>query len=790
MFPFRALLLLLTALAGCRGPAPAQGANVVLITLDTVRADHIGTYGYADARTPEIDALADESAVFETAISVAPITLPTHTTLFTGEYPFRHGVRNNGSFRLAEEAETLAERFRAAGYDTAAVVSAMVLDSKFGLDQGFRIYDDDLYAGEEQKLFMFKEVRAEVTIDKVLALLEGELREPFFLWVHLFDPHADYQPPPPYDVLFLEQPYDGEIAYVDKQLGRLFDALRSGGRDSRTVTVLTADHGDSLGDHGEQTHGIFIYRSTTHVPMMVRGPGIAPQRIEGLVSQVDVAPTLTELAGLEPLGEDGVSLVGTLARGKPVPSRPGVYIESLNPRMHFGWHELRAIDAGDEKYIDAPRPELYDLTDDPGEATNLYPGGDSEALAERLTEWAEGDDLDALRIEALDAETRDMLEQLGYVSELAEAPTGEALPDPKDVAHRWVDLQICHAMVRAQRDAEAGACLESVLESDPLNWAAAMSLAGILRRLGQPAKALEVLGKALERDPNNVKALISLAESYQALERFDDAIAALERACAASPTDPEPWEKLAELYQDRGEADAAVKAYGEALRRDEIYVDAYIGLANTFHRAGESERALRYLQEAVRLEPTNVAAWYNIGVVQDTLGRSGEAEKAYRQALEIDPHHAMSHNNLGSLLKRLGRKVEAEHHFRLALQADPQHVEAKYNLASLLIDDQPATSVLLFREVLAIQPDLVPARHNLAVALTRVDRPDEALEQYAWLVEHNPRAAGVYLAMASIEAGRGRTDEARRLVRKAVEVGGDEVARIVATDPALRGLGG
>ncbi|MBW2256964.1 MAG: tetratricopeptide repeat protein, partial [Deltaproteobacteria bacterium] len=233
-----------------------------------------------------------------------------------------------------------------------------------------------------------------------------------------------------------------------------------------------------------------------------------------------------------------------------------------------------------------------------------------------------------------------------------------------------------------------------------------------------------------------------------------------------------------------------VKAYGEALRRDEIYVDAYIGLANTFHRAGESERALRYLKEAVRLDPTNVAAWYNTGVVQDTLGRSGEAEKAYRQALEVDPHHAMSHNNLGSLLKRLDRRVEAERHFRLALKADPHHVEAKYNLAALLIDDQPGTSVLLLREVLLLQPDLVPARHNLAVALSRVDRPDEAMEQYAWLVEHNPKAPGVYLAMATLEANRGNTSEARRLVRQAVEVGGPEVTQIIASDPVLRGLGG
>ncbi|MBT3222916.1 MAG: sulfatase, partial [Proteobacteria bacterium] len=443
-------------LVGCE-PPPEPIGNVVLITLDTVRADHIGCYGHDKAKTPVIDELASEGMLFERAMSVAPITMPTHSSILTGQYPYRHGARNNGSFPLDTAATTLAERFSQKGYDTVAMVSAMVLDSKYGLDQGFDVYDDDLYAGGAQKMFMFKEVRAEITVDKAIAQLRSaELDSPFFMWMHLFDAHADHQPPPPYDVLFLDQPYDGEIAYVDKQLGRLFHAMKEDGLYDDTTIVLVADHGDSLGDHGEQTHGIFVYHSTTHVPLIVKGPTVQPGRAAGLVSQVDIAPTLVAMAGLEPMDVDGLSLASTLTRDKAVPRRDGVLLESISVRLNFGWHELRAVETDSKKYIDAPRPEVYDLTTDFGESNNIYGGEPPYSLARQIDQWEAVDDMASLKPSRIDKETVNMLEALGYVSEFAtvEDDSGE-LPDPKDRVDRWVDLQLCQAMVRAERHTPA-----------------------------------------------------------------------------------------------------------------------------------------------------------------------------------------------------------------------------------------------------------------------------------------------------------------------------------------------
>ena len=782
-------LLALGGLLSCgTPPPPAKGANVVLITLDTVRADHLGAYGYAPARTPNLDALAAEGALFETAISVAPITMPTHSSILTGTYPQTHGVRNNGGFVLGADAETLAERFRAGGYDTAAVVSAVVLDSKFGLDQGFRIYDDDLSAGPKQKMFMFKEVPASVSIDKAVALVSGELREPYFLWVHLFDAHANYEPPPPYDVIFRDQPYDGEIAYLDAELGRLFSALRTTGQEARTVVSVLADHGDSLGDHGEQTHGIFIYRSTTHVPWIVKGPGIVPSRIDGVVSQVDVAPTLTGLTGLPQLGADGLSLVDALRTGRAAPSRPGVYIESLNPRFQFGWHELRAVDGGILKYIDAPKPELYELSSDPHEATNLLPleGSRAETLRRTLAELTTGDDLTTLTGHALDAPTASMLEALGYVGDDGAPRDGEP-PDPKDVAHRWEALQICQAHVRADQLDRAMPCFLDILASDADNWTARMSYASVLRKVGRTEEAVLVLREAMSLDGRDVKVKLNLAGALLDLGKVDEGIATYRRAAEEGEDDPEPWSSLADALARLERFDEAVEAYGQALERDDRYVSAYVGLGNVFHRRGESDRGLRYLQRARELDPLNHAAAYNLGVVLDALAKPTEAQAAYEVAVSLDPDHAMTWNNLGSLHRRMGRESEAERAFRQALAADAGHVEASYNLATLLIERQPEVAAKMLMDVIARRPDLVPARHNLALVLGRLGDVDAALAQYAWLVEHT-QPVGPWMGMAALEAKHGRLADARRHLALALDAGGDAVRVRAESDVLLKPL--
>ncbi len=783
------IITLLFALSACHTESKSEAKNYILITVDTLRADHLGTQGHKTARTPVIDQLAADGTLFETAIAVAPITMPTHATMMTGLYPHKHGVRNNGSFVLGEEAVTLAERFKKAGYDTGAVTAALVLDSKFGLDQGFRVYDDNLYGGAKQKMFMFKEIKANQAVDKALALATKELREPFFLWLHIFDPHADYEPPPPYDVLFLDQPYDGEVAFVDKELGRFFKELKSAGLAERTLTMLTGDHGDALGEHGEQTHGIFIYRSTTHIPLIVQGPGVQKQRIPGLVSQIDIAPTLAELASLPAIESDGISLASTLIHKKSVAKRQGVFIESINPRLHFGWHELRAIDTGDSKYIQTPKPEYYEFTSDPGEEKNLFEGSASKITSLKATvdKWSAEDPLEKLQLKHVDSETRAMLEGLGYIADTRVA-TGDNLPDAKDVAYRWENLQKCQALLRVENDAVGAKCLKKILEEDPGNWTAHLSLAGALQRLKAFGEAEKVLKKAIEINPDSTKALQNLAHIYTETKRIDEAIKVLKQAGEISKNDPEPWGVLGDMLESNDRPQEAIAAYSEALKRDDIYVRAYVGIANTFHKIGQSDRALSYLQKATELENANLAAWYNMGVVQDKLGHIAEAEKAYKKASEIDPTHAMTHNNLGSLLNRQGKGDAARQEFLRALKAEPTHVEAKYNLAIVTLEKNPELAMRLLSEVIVQQSDLLQARHTLATIQAKEGKVDEAIKGFSWIVEHTPKAPGAYIAMAKIEVGRGNKGVAKKHISAALKQDEKITRALVSKDKALQPL--
>jgi arylsulfatase A-like enzyme len=363
-----AALLLLPGLALADAP-PAQ--NLLIITLDTTRADRLSAYGSDHASVPGMDRLFQEGARFDSAYTVSPVTLASHVSLFTGLYPRAHGVRNNATFRLGSDAVTLAERLRDAGFQTGAVVGSQVLHANHGLDQGFDEYDDSI-RGQEGSLFTQR--NAEAVVDRGLEWLgERDKNSRWFLWLHLFDPHAEYEPPEPYRRQYAESPYDGEIAYADEQIRRMFSYLEQQGVMDRTLIVVTSDHGESLGDHGEPTHGIFVYDATARIPLLMRYPGRIPsgRAIEDIVRIIDVAPTALEILGVEPgnLSPQGSSLI-PLVEGRKSPPRTA-FIVSWAPRLLYGWSELTAIRAEGWKYIRAPRPELYALVDDPEETQDL-----------------------------------------------------------------------------------------------------------------------------------------------------------------------------------------------------------------------------------------------------------------------------------------------------------------------------------------------------------------------------------------------------------------------------------
>lgn len=780
-------LLLAAALAGCSRSHP----NVVVVTFDTVRWDHVGwSTGRTDV-TPTLDAMAARGVWFSTAIAPQPLTLPSHTSIFTGRYPTRHGVRNNGTYRVPDEEETLAELFQAEGYATHAIVSAFVLDSQFGLDQGFDGYDDDLAGGPKQKMFMFKEIRAAQTADKAVRWLrEGRPRDrPFFLWLHFFDPHADYEPPDDVALEFPGDPYRGEIHYADRELGRVLEELDDQRLLDETLFAFTSDHGDSLGEHGERTHGLFVYDATTRVPLLIAGPGVpAGQRVDGVVRSLDLFPTIAELAGLEPSGPlDGASL-RPLWRGKG--DERTAYLETFTPRENFGWSELRGLRSATVKVIQAPQPEVYDLVADPRETRNLHGASEPEGarplfagLARRLEEDRYGEESAAAH--EADSETRQKLAALGYV--WGAKVTGDApLADPKEKIRSWERFQVAQQLIRDKHFEPAIAAIRAILAEDAGNVVAMGSLAGALARTGDEEGALATYRKMIELDAQQDVAYLGAARLLAKRGEFDEATALVEAMMAKQPDNPDGPVAMGDLLLEREAFDEAERWFRKALELDPHSMVAASGLGNCLNRADQLPEARDVLVAARRHDPSHHATTYNLAVVTERLGDRRAALALYREAVALDPDHSMSWNNLGSLLDRNGEREEAIAAVRKAHELDPENVEATYNLGALLSNaGRPAEAIPFLLEAVQRRPDLAAAPPLLARALAATGRVDEALALWRQIAAQAPPAL---FQVAKLELGRGRREAARAALRQLIAVDGDRARQAIARDPELSKL--
>lgn len=550
--------------AGARA-ARAVGFNLLLVTIDTTRVDRLGCYGHLRAETPNLDRLSRHGLQIQHAVAPAPLTLPSHGTIMTGLDVASHGVRDNGSFRLADEKLTLAEILSQQGYVTAAFIASYVLDARYGLAQGFATYDGNL--DPEQLSGDFNERPADAVTDAALAWLDGRDAEsrhrPLFAWVHYFDAHMPYAPPPDY-ATGRAQPYDGEIAFVDAQIGRLLAFLARTASLERTLVIVAADHGEALGDHGEETHSRLIYDSTMRVPLLFScralfaRPAIMGDRV---VSLADVFPTALGLLGIDcghPI--DGIDLLAT----PPDPDR-AVMIETMAPLVNNGWAPLWGLRRRDDKYILAPRAEYFDLRADPGELTNLNDAAPPAglALAGRLEErlrLREGSERVLERAAPLDPGQLRRLAALGYVQ--AEVPREEAgRPDPKDALPLWQDMMHAQAMSSAGRHAEAAARLQRILEQNPRD-AEAWSIAALIqKRLQRWDEAERCLKRSLALRPT-AGCYVRLAQIELLRGAFQDADATLDRAAALDPL-------FGEIYIARGDRLAMAGRFVEARREFE-----------------------------------------------------------------------------------------------------------------------------------------------------------------------------------------------------------------------------
>lgn len=568
------MLSLLVSGACSRGPERPR--SVVIVSLDTVRADRLGCHGRADAGTPRLDALAARGARFERAMTPTPLTLPAHASLLTSRLPLRHGVRHNEIHALPEAATTLAEALRGAGLRTGSFVGTAVLSPKHGLGQGF-----DAHTGVEPApgaaFVMAERSAADVNRD-VLGWLDGLGGEPYFAFVHYMEAHAPYAPPEPERTRFAADPYQGEIATLDRAVGELLDGLAARGLADSTLVVVVADHGEGLGEHGELSHGAFLYESTLHVPMIVAGPGVEPaQAIATPVSLVDVMPTVLDALDVpQPADLDGVSLWATLSRGSPAAADRPLYAETFMGRIDFGWSELRAIRRGEWKYVEAPRPELYDLAADPGEERDAFAAETAraeslrDALHAAMTAEGSGPAPDWPELSAAE---REALQSLGYVSGSHAGATPSTLPDPKDRIEDLAALQRGIGAAGSGRLDEAERELRPLVAARPEMIEARVSLLGVLVKRGLDDEAMALAQEGLRQaaalpagEAMASRLHLELARLHLREGRAPEAAAEFEHA-VAGPQIPETHLTLAVLYLDLGRRDDALRVLGGMRQR-------------------------------------------------------------------------------------------------------------------------------------------------------------------------------------------------------------------------------
>lgn len=631
--------------------AQHSGAAVVLISIDTLRTDRLPIYGYRKGSTPVMDRLGREGIVFDDVYSHTPLTLPSHASLFTGLLPTRHGVRDNIGYTLSSANRTLAARFKAAGYATGAAVSAYVLRHQTGIADGFDFFDDAIEVAGTGESLADTQRDGRLTVDALGAWLDRQGDSRVFAFLHLYEPHTPYAPPPAYRT---GDPYDGEIAYADELVGRLLDRIKARGWLDRAIVAIVSDHGEGLGDHGESEHGILLYREALQVPWILRLPGGAGsgRRVAGTLGLVDVAATLLDLAGLDASALDGQTIRAALAGNARVDH--SVYSESFYPRLHLGWSDLASATEQNLRYIKAPLPELYDLSNDPGERRNLAASRAQTASAmagwiARTTDGAKSRDPDTVP-----ADVRARLKSLGYLASSG-APlsaTSAAPPDPKDRIATFEALKRAWAIERVGRAAEAIQLYREILSTNPRMVDGWESLAKALAGAGRMQEAIAAFGKAIEVDPLRPEPHLALARIY-GLERSPSL--ARQHAELGSQRDPgQGHEILAELMMDAGRFDEA---------------------------AANARRSLE-------ADPSRYMSRFLLGVIAQQRGRCDEAIGHYEAAIEakrLEPRAVVRnlHAGLADCLARAGREADAEREFKAELAAIVDSIEARVGLATL-----------------------------------------------------------------------------------------------------------
>ncbi|MEW5802527.1 MAG: tetratricopeptide repeat protein [bacterium] len=756
---------------GGRGPK----ANVLLITIDTLRADHLGCYGYGGVQTPSIDGMARSGVQFTHAYTPVPITLPSHTTIMTGQYPIQTGVRDNGTFRVSEHSTTLARALHQHGYRTAAFVSAYVLDSRYGLDQGFDSYDDALDP-KEKVAFLDSERSAEQVTQSAMSWISRNADSTFFTWVHYFDPHANYHPPSPFAEQYKGHPYDGEIAYTDHWIGVLLDHLQALGILDDTLVVLTSDHGEGLGEHSEKTHAIFIYDTTLHVPLIMRYPKKLPEgkTIAEFVRTLDIMPTILPLAGLPtPDSCEGIDLTEVI-QGKKDSLGLSLYLETLYPQINHGWSPLEGIRTRDWKYILAPRPELYHLARDPSEMNNL--AGQQADNASWQQQWAMQLEQLKKRITskkspegthvALDPEAKERLRSLGYVWTRSQEPADQSqdeasssdqhpassgtlhslhsLPDPKDMIKVQDEIDLAASWINEKEYEKAKGILVPVSRQNPADLFVRFLLGQVYTFLKEWDLARMEFLQVINRSQ-------SLSSSASA--GYADA-----RIC------------LALVYLEQGEYE---KAIGELTRSLESNADHYqifynLGLACT--RLDRPDQALTWFDRALVLKPDQPDVHNNRGVILAGQGKIKKAVEAYRRAIELDRENPRPYQNLAALYRQQGEWAKAGKTLDQALRHNPDNPDLYSDQASLFIQaGEEHKAWPLLDHGLKLAPRHAGIHNNRGILYLKQQHFQKAGREFEQAIQSDPNYGDARYNLARLYEQDWERSKDPALAKKAIE---------------------
>ena len=657
-----------SALLGNPIPKAKDKLNILLITIDTLRADRLSCYGSQHPKTPHIDDLGERGVLFSRAFANTSTTLPSHANILLGVTPNYHGVHENLNFIVSEELLTLAEHLKNNGYATGAVVGAYPLDSRFGLSQGFDIYDDD-YSRSHSENFTTLERNAEAVIEGALEWLEGR-RSPWFLWIHCWDPHTPYEPPEPFKTQYKEHLYEGEVAYVDLALGKLLDHLKENSLFDSTLIIFTGDHGESLGQHGEKTHGFFAYNSSTWIPLIISHPETVPSRVGHYVSHIDIFPTVCDVLGIEkPSFLQGISLLPAL-KGMKLPERP-IYFESLYPYYSRGWAPLKGFILEKKKFIDSPLPELYDLDHDFDELNNLAERKKIVELTSQLKKII--DDLTpSEKIDAaqkVDRETREKLASLGYISSVQVSQKKNfGIQDDVKILLPYINKadEAWELYKEGKQDAGIKLLKEIIEERRNIDLTYKI-LASIYQEKGNTKEAIVILEQGLKALPSNYEIFIEYMKLLISAQQYDKVVSSFKKmSIREAEYDPAIWNNLGIAYAKKSNFEEAIKAYKMSLSLDDKLPETNNNIANAYLSYGLQSRdsflfsrSFEYYKKAIELDPEYAAPYYGLGSAYKQAGNLGGAIYCWEKALEVDPNFSKALFALATSYLNTGDKVKA-----------------------------------------------------------------------------------------------------------------------------------